>query len=106
MKPPMHHTAYKVNYSLNAYGDKIIDDEITLKCHVRIITELNVNSNNEQYQSDAMFWFEPDSGVVKGDIIKFDGTYYQVERLTEARRLRSTTVQFIKTECLKYGTIS
>jgi predicted nuclease of restriction endonuclease-like (RecB) superfamily len=51
-------------------------------------------------------WFEPDSGVVKQDIIKFEGTHYRVDRVVEARRLRSPAVQFLKVELMKYGVIS
>jgi hypothetical protein len=51
-------------------------------------------------------WFEPDSGVDKKDIIKFEGLHYQVEKVSQARRLRNPEVQFIKTELRRYGTIS
>lgn len=104
--PPMFHTAYKVTSSRNAYGDYIASGETSLKCHFRVINGLVAGDNNEEIQSDAMAWFEPDSGVVKGDIIKFEGTHYRVERLTEARRLRNPAILFIKCELLKYGTIS
>ena len=106
MKPPMLHTVYKVTKTRNAYGDYTASGETALKAHVRIINDLQTTSMNEQINSDALMWFEPDSGVVKGDILKFDGTHYRVERLTEARRLRNPTVQFIKCELLKYGMIS
>ena len=104
--PPMFHTAYKVTSSRNAYGDYTASGETSLKCHFRVINTLVTSTDNEQVQSDAMAWFEPDSGVVKGDIIKFEGTHYRVERLTEARRLRNPSILFIKTELLKYGVIS
>jgi hypothetical protein len=106
MKPPMTHTAYKVTMTSNAYGDRIAGGTTPLKCHVRIINMLATTSSNEQIDSDALFWFEPDSGVVKGDVIKYQAEHYRVERLTEARRLRNPNVQFIKVECLKYGRIS
>ncbi len=105
MKPPMNHTAYKVASTRNAYGDYVAGAETTLKCHWRSITTL-VPEQPEQVQSDAMAWFEPDSGVVRGDIIKFEGTHWKVEKVTEARKLRQTAVQFIKCELLKYGAIS
>ncbi len=106
MKPPLLHTAYKVTSTRNAYGDYVASGTSTLKCHVRIVNELTTTANNEQIQSDAMMWFEPDCGVEKGDIIKFEGTHYRVERKTDARRLRSTEVLFIKCDMLKYGAIS
>lgn len=105
LKPPMLHTAYKVTVTRNAYGDYLSSGTTALSCHFRYITEV-VTENNQQIQSDAQGWFEAGSGVEKGDIIKFEGEHYRVERVTQARRLRETTVQFIKTELLKYGTIS
>lgn len=102
----MFHTAYKITSARNAYGDYTASGQTTLKCHARIINELVTSSNNEQIQSDATMWFEPDSGVVRGDIIKFEDVFYRVERMTEARRLRNTTVLFLKCDMLKYGVIS
>lgn len=104
--PPMLHTAYKVTTTRNAYGDYVASGTTPLPCHWRSITMVSTNSSNEQIDSDAMAWFEPDSGVVKGDLIKFEGEHYRVERLTEARRLRDPKVVFIKCEMLKYGAIS
>jgi len=105
VKPPMFQTAYKLAYTRNAYGDFITSSTTELACHFRLITQ-QVSETNEQVNSDAMAWFEPDSGVKRKDIIRFDGELYRVERVTEARRLRQTQVQFIKTELLKYGNIS
>ena len=106
MKPPMNFTAYKVTTSRDAYGSFTASGETALKCHFRYITEQVTSSNNETIQSDAMAWFEPDSGVDRKDIIKFDGEHFRVERVIKARRLRDPNVQFIKVELLKYGVIS
>lgn len=106
MKPPMRHTAYKVSYTRNAYGDFLAASETALACHFRYITEQISGENNETIQSDAMAWFNPDSGVDREDIIKFEGEHFRVERVIKARRLRDTDVQFIKVFLLKYGTIS
>lgn len=106
MKPPMLHTAYKVTTTRNAYGDFIASGETALPCHFRYITEQVSGVGNETIQSDAMAWFEPDSGVQKEDILKIDGEHFRVERLIKARKLRDTRVQFLKVELLKYGTIS
>jgi len=105
MKPPMLHTAYKVTMTSNAYGDRIAGAETALKCHFRHITQ-HIFESNEVVESDAMAWFEPDSGIARGNIIKFEGEHFEVERVIKARRLRSTNVLFIKTELRKYGTIS
>lgn len=106
MKPPMLHTAYKVTTTRNAYGDFIPGAETELVCHFRDITQTSTNVSNEVVDSDAMAWFEPDSGVEKQDIIRINGTLYRVERVTKARRLRNPNVLFIKTDLLKYGAIS
>lgn len=106
MRPPMNHTAYKVTTTRNAYGDFLPSGETALKCHFRYITEQVTSTSNEQTQSDAMAWFEPDSGIEKEDIIKFEGEHFKVERVIKARRLRDPSVQFIKVELLKYGVIS
>lgn len=105
MRPPMIHTAYKVTTSRNAYGDYTATTETALACHFRYITDI-VTGENEQIQSDAMAWFMPDSGVSKSDIIKFEDEYFMVERVTKARKLRSSAVQFIKVTLYKYGVIS
>ncbi len=106
MKPPMMHIAYKVTTTRNKYGDFLPSGETALKCHFRYITEQVSSTNDETIQVDAMAWFEPDSGIGRKDIIKFEGEHFRVERVIKARRLRNPTVQFIKVELLKYGVIS
>lgn len=106
MKPPMHHTAVKRSYTRNAYGDFTFTGTTTLPCHFRYITEQVSSSDNETIQSDAMAWFEPDSGVEKQDVLLIDNENFRVERVIKARRLRDSSVQFIKVELLKYGLIS
>jgi hypothetical protein len=112
MKPPMRHTAYKLTITRNAYGDYVSSGETALICHFRYITTQAGGANsrgirgNESADSDAMAWFEPDSGVEREDLIKFEGEHFRVEKVTKARRLRDPTVQFIKVELLKYGVIS
>jgi predicted nuclease of restriction endonuclease-like RecB superfamily len=101
----MLHTAYKATTTRNAYGDYISTVEVAHACHFREITNI-LTEANEAIQSDAMAWFEPDSGIEKLDIVKINGTHYRVEKVTKARRLRNPNVLFIKTELLKYGVIS
>jgi len=106
MKPPMRQTAIKHNYTRNAYGDFIRSTEEEMPCHFRYIVDQVSDTNNEQTQSDAQAWFEPDSGIEKKDILEIDGEFFRVERLIKGRRLRDTEVQFIKTELQRYGVIS
>lgn len=102
----MLHTAYKVSTTRNAYGDYVVSTQTALACHFREINEQVTTENNEVIQSDAQAWFEPDSGVDRKDILKINGLHYRVERVIKARRLRSSVVQFIKCDLLKYGPIS
>lgn len=106
MKPPMLHTAYKVTTTRTGYGDYVASGETALACHFRYITEQVTSSPNETINSDALAWFEPDSGIDRKDIIKFEGEHFRVERVIKARRLRDPNVQFIKVELLRYGVIS
>jgi hypothetical protein len=106
MKPPMRQVATKYNYTRNAYGDFTVSTTETLPCHFRYITNQISDTNNEVVQSDAMAWFEPDSGVVNKDIIQIDNTFFRVEKVTRARRLRDPEVQFIKVDLQRYGVIS
>jgi len=106
MKPPMLQTAYKVTQTRNGYGDLVGTTLTPLPCHFRYITEQVSGGANEQINSDAMAWFEPDSGIVRSDVLKIDNEYFRVERIIKARRLHNPTVQFLKVELLKYGQIS
>jgi hypothetical protein len=105
MKPPMFNTATKSITTRNAYGDYIESSTVVLTCHFRDITELQTQ-NNEAIISDAMAWFDANSGVVKGDILFIDDEYFKVSKVIQARRLNNPTVLFIKTFLNKYGRIS
>lgn len=106
MKPPMLHTCYKVTTSRNSYGDYTASGQTAIDCHFRYINQQISDSNNQVIQSDAMLWVEPDSGIDRKTIIKFEGEHFIVEKVTKARRLRETDVQFLKCDLKKYGVIS
>jgi hypothetical protein len=106
MKPPMLHTAYKVTTTRDAYGSFTASGSTALPCHFRVNNSQITGSGDETVQSDAMAWFEPDSGIALKDIIRFGSRHYRVERVIEARRLRETAVQFIKCDLKIYGVIS
>jgi len=106
IKPPMRHTAYKVTTSRGAYGDYVAGAKTALPCHFRYITTLDTNGFNERYTCEALAWFEADSNVVKGDVLVIDDDGFIVDKVIKARRLRSTEVQFLKVELMKYGIIS
>lgn len=106
MKPPMLHTAYKVTESRNAYGDITASGSTELVCHFRNITDLVTTGTNEYVNADAMAWFEPDADIAKNDVVQIDGEHWRIERITKARKLRTTAVQFLKCDLLRYGVIS
>jgi hypothetical protein len=106
MKPPMRHTALKWVSTRNAYGDYSQTATVALPCHFRYITEQVTGVSNETVQADAQAWFNPDSGIQKKDIITIDNENFRVERVIKGRRLRDSTVQFLKTDLLSYGVVS
>ena len=106
MKPPMRHTAYKITTTRNAYGDYVVGASTALPCHFRYITGIETNLGSEAVRSDAMAWFEADSGISKNDILEIDDEGWRVERVVKARRLRDPDVQFLKVDLLRHGFIS
>lgn len=106
MMPPFNFTIYKVSTTRNAYGDYTAGAETAYPCHFRDITNISTTSASETLDADAICWLEPDADVDKGDILKFEGVHYRVERITKARTLRSSQVQFLKCELNIYGDIS
>jgi hypothetical protein len=106
MKPAMRNIAYKKTITRNVYGDFVIGASTALPCHFRYITAVESTLGSEAVRSDAMAWFEADSGIVKNDILEIDDEGWRVERVTKARRLRDTTVLFLKVDLLRHGMIS
>jgi hypothetical protein len=85
-----------ISTTKNSYGDYIYQTTATLACRWRDIPTVIRGSHNELNDADSMVWLAPDSLVVKGSILKFEGYYYQVERLNSARRLGEGQIQFLK----------
>lgn len=104
--PPTHimeQTCSIIKATQNKYGDQVLDSTEEIKCRFRWITELQHVSNREELQSDALLWTAGDENIDEGTIIKFDGEYFRVMRVTEARRLRGDTVYFKKCLMNKYA---
>lgn len=87
---------YLVDVTRNAYGDRIQGTTTELPCRFREISTTRRETNREVVDADAMLWVGVDSGVANKSVVLFDGIYYQVERITKARRLGESEVQFIK----------
>lgn len=94
----------------NAYGDIIIDysqEIISIGCRFRVITNIQRSNNREELHSEqAMIWLPPNAPVVQNTIIYYENQYWQITKLNEARRLGSTTVEFLKGYASAYGLVS
>jgi len=82
----------------NDYGDEIEGVTQTLACRWRDITMVRRGSHMDTNDSNVLVHFAPTAPIVRGSVVKHDGEYFQVERITFAKRLGETTVQFIKCE--------
>lgn len=103
----MRQTAYKITATRNAYGDFVAGARTSLVCHFRYITQLNTDTyGSDAVKGDAMAWFEPDSGIVKKDILIIDSEGWLVSKVVKARRLRNPDVQFLKVTLVRYAVIS
>lgn len=83
----------------NDFGDEVEGVTETLACRWRDITQVRRGSHEDTSDADALVHFAPDTTVVRGSILKYNGEYYQVEQITYARRLGEETVQFVKCQC-------
>lgn len=96
-------TASLITTSTNKYGDQVLVSTKDIQCRFRWITELQNPGNREELSSDALLWADADQSIAEGSIIKVDGTYFRVSRVTKARRLRGDQVYFIKCLLDKYA---
>lgn len=80
----------------NAYGDREAGTSLTLACRWRNVPTLTRQPHLETADADSMVWLATDAPVLRGSVLLFEHEYYQVERLTSARRLGEDEVQFIK----------
>lgn len=80
------------------FGQEISGVTQSLPCRWRDITTVRRGSNMDNSDADSMVWFAPDAPVGRGSILLHDGDHYQVEKITKAKRLGETDVQFIKCE--------
>lgn len=107
--PPMNIEATRIGITRNAANDKVYQSYEVVKCHFREINryEAGVATNNrEETRSDAFAWFAADEPCDEGSIYKIEGQYYRAIRVTKARRLGESDIQFIKAELEKFEAIS
>ena len=85
-----------VTTTTDKHGDQVLGEETAIKCRFRYITQVDRNVNQEAVRSAAIIWFSPDAPVVEGTIIGAEGAYWRVQQLVKARRMRGSTVEFLK----------
>lgn len=95
---PLLQECQVVTVSRNAYGDYVETGSVTEPCRFRQIPTVKRTTNAELNDNDGIFWLAPTTAAQEGSILKYDGIYYQVDRLTRARKLHDTIVRFIKAE--------
>ena len=87
-----------VSPSRNAFGDYVNGSTVTESCRFREVSSIRRTTNSEQNDTDAMIWLGAATTAENGSIILFDSVYYQVERITKARKLGKSTIEFIKAD--------
>lgn len=105
----MVETCSKVQTTYNGYGDLVYGVvEANLPCLFRPIEAIQIaNSNREEVTIDGMFWLRPTDGWDRGDIILYNGEYFRIDKLIEARRrLVDNSLQFLKAEVYRSRQVS
>lgn len=89
-----------VTQAENDYGDTIEGVTQTLPCRWRDITLVRRGNHEDTSDASSLVHFPPTAPVHRGATLKYQGEYYQVEKITFARRLGEMEVQFIKCEVI------
>ena len=89
-------TCSLITETRNEYGDVEQQATTDTPCRFRQITTLTRQASGETVNSDAMAWFKSTESVDYGTIVLFDGLYWQIDRITRAKRLGSTEELFLK----------
>lgn len=87
-----------IGTTVDDFGQQISGATQTLPCRWRDITTVRRGANMDNSDADSMVWLKADAPVGRGSILLYDGDHYQVEKITKAKRLGETQVQFIKCE--------
>lgn len=101
----------KMALKRSSYGDLISDpngeDEV-MYCRIRPFVEsARFDAVNEEERMPVMIaWFSPTANVNPNDIFLWEGGYYEVVRVREARRLGGSKIQFLKVSLNKHVTVS
>ena len=92
-----NHSCTLYTQTVDEYNDIRTTNSVLTSCHYRDNNSLNSNTpNREEEPADGMAWFRASETVDKGDVLTVDGNSYRIVRVVKARKLGSTTVEFIK----------
>jgi len=75
--------------SKTKYGDQEQTATTTVSCRFRYITNVDKNLNAEAINSDATIWLDVDTDASEGQIVKYGGKYWRIDRLIKAHRFTS-----------------
>lgn len=84
--------------TINEFGGYDTNSSVTESCRFREIPTVRTGSYAQISDADSMLWLGASSSVTEDKLILFDSKYYRIEKLTKARRLGETSIQFIKCE--------
>jgi len=96
--PSMPQTCELVTTIRNQWAGYKQQSRTSLPCRWRQIPTQYGGQYGEERDSDALVHLHFDAPVSIGSILVYENIFYEVERLTEARRLGETNVQFLKCE--------
>jgi hypothetical protein len=87
-----------IEVTRDEYSSYVFSVAATEPCRFRYIPTMRRGTNGEVNDADSLIHLRADTAVRIGSIIRYEGVFYQVERLWKARRLGSSTVNFVKAE--------
>lgn len=98
--PPMVDDCEKVVRTIGKHGEFVESSTIALKCRIRSIPREDKGTNKFSANADSLIHLPYDAPVTLGDIIRFDGIDYRIERFIPATRLgnKTSNPEFLKAE--------
>lgn len=84
----------KIAHTRNEYGDFVYGAQSTIKCRFREINDINRSNYKEYGDSDAMIWVAGTENFSLEEILIYNGQYYKVEQINNARKGFNTSIDF------------
>lgn len=91
-----------VQVTMNRFGDKVATGGETLKCRWRYWaysfreSHADVGARENRNNADALVWFAADAPVKEATILEYEGKYFLITQMVEARKLDNSKVHFKK----------